>query len=124
QLGEPDRHGRQANVPVTGLESLVTHHPKSNRHAAMVDGVIVGVESRTKRSYAFVAGKFQEIETRRTDEYGALGPDQVLLIKDFIIETRRTGEAGWTRQLDGPAPRSEEHTSELQSREKLVCRLL
>ncbi|TWG90488.1 putative peptidoglycan-binding domain-containing protein [Luteimonas sp. J16] len=104
QLGEPDRHGRQANVPVTGLESLVTHHPKSNRHAAMVDGVIVGVESRTKRSYAFVAGKFQEIETRRTDEYGALGPDQVLLIKDFIIETRRTGEAGWTRQLDVPAP--------------------
>src|SRR5690606_20305368 len=40
----------------------------------------------------------------RTDEYGALGPDQVLLIKDFIIETRRTGEAGWTRQLDVPAP--------------------
>src|SRR5690606_5426149 len=99
QLGEPDRHGRQANVPVTGLESLVTHHPKSNRHAAMVDGVIVGVESRTKRSYAFVAGKFQEIETRRTDEYGALGPDQVLLIKECITVIPHTRVTGSNSQL-------------------------
>src|SRR5690606_41230303 len=72
--------------------------------AAWVDAVIVGADPSTNRSDASVAGKVQESETRRTDEYGALGPDQVLLIKDFIIETRRTGEAGWTRQLDVPAP--------------------
>ena len=106
QLGEPDGHGRQTNVPVTDLDSLVTHHPKGNRHAAMVDGVIVGVESRTKRSYAFIGGEFQEIETRRTDEYGTLARDQVLLIKDFIIESPSPGEAGWTRALDVPSPAS------------------
>src|SRR5690606_41308451 len=34
-----------------------------------------------------------------------------------------SGPAGRRHRLDG-APRSEEHTSELQSRENLVCRLL
>src|SRR3712207_8508027 len=29
-----------------------------------------------------------------------------------------------SRGIDGPGPRSEEHTSELQSRQYLVCRLL
>ena len=104
QLGRPDDQGRQTNIPVTDLASLVTHHPKGNRHAAMVEGVIVGVESRAKRSYAFIGGEFQEVETRRTDEYGVLAPDQVLLVKDFIIESRRPGETGWNRQLDVPAP--------------------
>src|SRR3712207_7574199 len=32
--------------------------------------------------------------------------------------------AGWHRHVDRPAGRSEEHTSELQSRQYLVCRLL
>src|SRR3712207_8728721 len=36
---------------------------------------------------------------------------------------RRAG-AEPARQADGQAPRSEEHTSELQSRQYLVCRLL
>src|SRR6266511_5901346 len=35
---------------------------------------------------------------------------------------RRSGRS--SREATPPAPRSEEHTSELQSREKLVCRLL
>src|SRR5690606_41324866 len=44
-------------------------------------------------------------------------------------KTRRsatpTSASGWTRRRQGSAPpRSEEHTSELQSRENLVCRLL
>lgn len=104
QLGEPDEHGRQVNVPVTSLDSLVTHHPKINRNAAMVDGVIVDVESTTKRSYAFIGGEFQEIETRRTDEYRALAPDQVLLIKDFILEGRRAQGLPWARSLEVPSP--------------------
>src|SRR6266511_5946237 len=40
---------------------------------------------------------------------------------------RRAGTTGDPRATGGtrsPAPRSEEHTSELQSRENLVCRLL
>src|SRR5215475_14915586 len=36
----------------------------------------------------------------------------------------RTGPPGRPAGRCGPHPRSEEHTSELQSRENLVCRLL
>src|SRR5947209_9338923 len=36
----------------------------------------------------------------------------------------RGGRASSARGPDGPRPRSEEHTSELQSRQYLVCRLL
>src|SRR3712207_8158135 len=39
--------------------------------------------------------------------------------------TRRPSPVAWTRNPPSPfAPRSEEHTSELQSRQYLVCRLL
>src|SRR3712207_7289370 len=37
---------------------------------------------------------------------------------------RGTGTAATGRGRDRPLPRSEEHTSELQSRQYLVCRLL
>src|SRR5207302_6262390 len=46
------------------------------------------------------------LQTWRFSPPGAFGPRS------------RTGRSSW------PAPRSEEHTSELQSRENLVCRLL
>src|SRR5690606_41842208 len=36
----------------------------------------------------------------------------------------RTGFYSFSPAVPQPSPRSEEHTSELQSREKLVCRLL
>src|SRR3712207_9055883 len=36
----------------------------------------------------------------------------------------RPGDDGGGRRTPGPHPRSEEHTSELQSRQYLVCRLL
>src|SRR5215213_11988818 len=38
--------------------------------------------------------------------------------------TRRSSSTGWPTGRTGPACRSEEHTSELQSLTKLVCRLL
>src|SRR6266508_6710628 len=37
---------------------------------------------------------------------------------------RRTGDQGRPGRARRPGPRSEEHTSELQSRGQLVCRLL
>src|SRR2546430_8107477 len=37
---------------------------------------------------------------------------------------RRTGQSPPSLQARGPAKRSEEHTSELQSQSNLVCRLL
>src|SRR5690606_41823673 len=45
----------------------------------------------------------------------------------FPIQTVNRGATGQVIEVGGTAktwPRSEEHTSELQSREKLVCRLL
>src|SRR5947209_16961735 len=39
-------------------------------------------------------------------------------------ETRRRANPGCRDEERRPAPRSEEHTSELQSRQYLVCRLL
>src|SRR5690606_41642342 len=61
------------------------------------------------------------------------GPDVVLLLSDLLDEDDRRSldswvDAGGRLVVTDPgspyAPRSEEHTSELQSRENLVCRLL
>src|SRR3712207_8419003 len=41
-----------------------------------------------------------------------------------LVGRRPAGRGGRGRDRLGPAPRSEEHTSELQSRQYLVCRLL
>src|SRR3712207_7413947 len=51
------------------------------------------------------------------------GVVQVLALEDHAGAAGVPGEAGHLRD-DARAPRSEEHTSELQSRQYLVCRLL
>src|SRR3712207_8588894 len=49
---------------------------------------------------------------------------------ELVLSAVERLEKRWSRQLDGAefavedVPRSEEHTSELQSRQYLVCRLL
>src|SRR2546421_5841629 len=45
---------------------------------------------------------------------------------EFLVSQRRDGTVAGAQRGDmaGRAPRSEEHTSELQSRSDLVCRLL
>src|SRR5207253_8045858 len=45
-------------------------------------------------------------------------------VLDVSGPVERTGKARGTDLLDGTVTRSEEHTSELQSRGHLVCRLL
>src|SRR3712207_7692856 len=52
---------------------------------------------------------------------GAVDPEAV--VREAPGEARRAGRAREQRAV-GEAARSEEHTSELQSRQKLVCRLL
>src|SRR5690606_40266091 len=48
-----------------------------------------------------------------------------VLIPDTLFRAHAWGRKGAAAPLtDGPAARSEEHTSELQSRDNLVCRLL
>src|SRR5947209_12040238 len=46
--------------------------------------------------------------------------------REYDLVADQWGKRRQARQLDstGPGPRSEEHTSELQSRQYLVCRLL
>src|SRR5690606_26396400 len=87
QLGPPDEQNVQRNIPVDDLESLVTHHPRANAGARLLDGVPDGAENVRSRSYAVIGGEFQEVQALRTDrQYRSLQPDQVLLIKDFILD--------------------------------------
>src|SRR3546814_9969283 len=117
-----DAERGERNTEVRSYDDLATHHPKSNFNAQMVDGILRNVERPQRRSHAFIDGEYQETETPRTDEYHSLKPDQVLLIKDFILEDVPAAGVR-TRVVDVPAPvagyvsrrRSEEHTSELQS---------
>src|SRR3712207_8517147 len=54
-------------------------------------------------------------------------PEMADLLEELRALERSSGEMGteWAlEESSGEAPRSEEHTSELQSRQYLVCRLL
>src|SRR3712207_6866861 len=58
------------------------------------------------------------LHSERGDELGQLGRVAALdHVDDLAVPVRR-------RVAAAPQPRSEEHTSELQSRQYLVCRLL
>src|SRR6266511_811124 len=62
---------------------------------------------------------------------GGVEQKRVIVVAHFALQPH-SGTPGWARLLGERTPcgkelrskRSEEHTSELQSREKLVCRLL
>src|SRR5690606_40598579 len=71
--------------------------------------------------------------TRRSSDLFALGEAGVAAVRAALVTNARqpVGVDGQTEQLvlvgferGGQLQRSEEHTSELQSRENLVCRLL
>src|SRR5690606_39498139 len=57
------------------------------------------------------------------DSFPALRPHQAPLWHMFLVQLAALALHG-KGQTTIPADRSEEHTSELQSREKLVCRLV
>src|SRR3712207_8801482 len=72
----------------------------------------------TKRSvYTVIRGPFKDKDSR---EHFKLHTHKRLI--DIQQPTPRTVDS--LQRLDLPAGRSEEHTSELQSRQYLVCRLL
>src|SRR5690606_40199835 len=48
----------------------------------------------------------------------------VIKVADWIVDLGPEGGKGGGKIIGEGTPRSEEHTSELQSREKIVCRLL
>src|SRR5690606_42089133 len=57
------------------------------------------------------------IDHRRVDRIGVVAAKVVLVVDGRLLEVRKDRD-------EAAGDRSEEHTSELQSRENLVCRLL
>lgn len=104
QLGAPrEPDGFQTNEMVTDFDSLVTHHPRANQYAQMVDGRII--DGEPGRLHAIFGGEIEEIEMARPGRAQGLGPDQVLLKKDFILEgpDHPAGSAS-ARAVDVPSP--------------------
>lgn len=91
------------NDSVPNFEELVTHHPHANRNATIQNGVVAGGEPG--RRHGMVGGEVQEIEVATPQNTYGLGPDQVLLKKDFMLEDSRipSGGAG-VRNVDVPSP--------------------
>lgn len=105
QLGRPQgARGTQANEDVGSIEDLVTHHPGANRHIHLMDGVVLGRERPERRSHAYISGDFEEIIDSRVDRYGTLRADQVLLVKDFILEDPAAPRGRNPRAVDVPSP--------------------
>jgi len=110
QLGAPgEPHGLQKNEPVSGFDSLVTHHPGANRNARMQDGVVIQGESN--RAHAYIGGRLEEIAAAAPTPWRAgdrgLSGDQVLLKKDFILEhPDRPSRSPDARFVDVPSPAS------------------
>ncbi|MDQ3206864.1 MAG: peptidoglycan-binding protein [Pseudomonadota bacterium] len=90
------------NEVVGDFDDLVTHHPNSNRGARIENGAVVG--GQPGRILAVMGGEFQEVEVAREGRDFGLGPDQVLLKKDFILEDARLPAGPASRRLDVPSP--------------------
>jgi hypothetical protein len=103
-------HRGDRNEHAETLEDLVTHHPRGNRNIRMQDGQIAQSEDMLpgyrggNRSYAFIGGEFQEVIDAQSDRYRNLGPDQVLMSKDFILEDPRPPAGQSARAVDVPSP--------------------
>src|SRR5690606_7925104 len=99
-----------------------------------------GVETRDNVATYFGASEdtiyLTGIAAGAASESGKIGfvapfpiPEVIRHINAFLLGAREvnpdaTVQVVWTNTWFDPTTRSEEHTSELQSREKLVCRLL
>lgn len=98
------------NAEAETLEDLVTHHPHGNRNIRMQEGQVVQAEDMLpgygggNRSYAFIGGEFQEVIDAQSDRYRNLGPDQVLISKDFILEDPQPAVGRSARAVDVPSP--------------------
>lgn len=106
QLGRPQHNGVQYNEEVASLEGLVTHHPGGNRNIRMREGSILRAENPARRSHAYISGDFEEVINGRVDRYDTLQPDQVLLVKDFILEDPQPPRGTSARAVDIPSPAS------------------
>lgn len=101
QSGRSEPEAFVPNAGVSDLESLFTHHPKRNYHASLVEGMPTKAENSVTRAYGLVGGEFQELMVERVDKSRAVVSDQVLLIKDFILDDMASAN---TRRVDVPSP--------------------
>src|ERR1035437_114052 len=105
-----------------GPEKPKSHFRLDNRESALKGGNnntndIIPGESNRSKLIAYVAGLDKDIQMPPPDHGPPLTPQQIGLLWAWIDQG-----ANWNT-TNQPSPRSEEHTSELQSRQYLVCRL-
>src|SRR3546814_16615861 len=72
----------------------------------MQEGSILRAENPARRSHAYVGGDFEDVINGRVDRYDTLRPDQVLLVKDFILEDPAPPRNTSARAVDIPSPAS------------------
>ena len=98
-----DNKHKSHNEIVSDFESLVTHHPESNKNAKVINGLVVDAENG--RAHALIGGEIQEIEISRNGRTYGLRADQILIKKDLILENSDlpSGAAG-VRNVDVPSP--------------------
>src|SRR5690606_40249193 len=94
--------------------------PPLSLHAALPISAMTGKNRNIKRTIARLLDRFDIFITYRHRQAAALGN-----FSGGVRGANRLGiPQGVLHEFTEPCLRSEEHTSELQSREKLVCRLL
>src|SRR5690606_14667249 len=86
-----------------------------------VEGVLSSETGTVEYTFAGEQGQFVRITMLQVD---SMDPYLRLLDADGNVLAEDDDSAGSLNSRIGPYRRSEEHTSELQSRENLVCRLL
>src|SRR5207302_10446419 len=99
-----------------GHRSLLSFPTRRSSDLTMVLGLVRARQGRIQEAESLLHQAIAGIE--RTD-YVAERWEYYLSLAEFLLAQRQSKEADeWITK------RSEEHTSELQSRENLVCRLL
>src|SRR3546814_12317193 len=72
----------------------------------MQEGSILRAENPARRSHAYIGSDFEEVINSRVDRYDTLRADQVLLVKDFILEDPDPPLGTSARAVDIPSPAS------------------
>src|SRR3546814_4725308 len=72
----------------------------------MQEGAIVRVEIPAGRSHVYIDSDCEEVSNSRVDRYDTLRADQVLLVKDFILEDPDPALGTSARAVDIPSPAS------------------
>src|SRR2546421_8596457 len=113
----PDLHRIEALPRLGGRSVLVRGWVMTTRSS----GKIAFVMLRDGTGYLQVVLSKKDVPDAAWEAFGRLTQETSVEVTGLVrADTRAPGGV----ELTAPSPRSEEHTSELQSRSDLVCRLL